>query len=197
VAPAFRSFGVSLVTRTLKLRATHTNVSPAPNVAPIFEALGYRKFCKGLFAAAPSLAGPWGRTGITRISPTSNPGSLAPADDLQMLRDHARFGCVSLWCETQDEGCPFIFRRRFVKALPGIPAAQLVFCDSMEQFGRLAGPIGRYLALHGMPFVIAPSDGPIPGLNGKYFDNKPMYFLGSQPPPPGDLAYTEMALFGI
>lgn len=197
VAPAFRSLAVSLVTRTLKHQATHTNLSPAPNVVAIFEALGYERFCNGLFAAAPTLAGPFGKTKIVRVLDAPGLEKVAPIDDLQFLADHARFGCLSLWCETQDEAASFIFRRRFVKGLPAVPAAQLIYCDSIEQFARLAGPIGRYLALRGLPFVIAPANGPIPGLVGQYFDNKPMYYRGPHPPRLGDLAYTEMAMFGI
>ncbi len=197
VAPAFRGAGLSLLMRTLKHQAVHTNVTPAPHVVPILEALGYQRFCKGLFAAAPSLAGPVGRTKIVRVLDAPNPGDGAPTDDLRLLLDHARFGCLSLWCETQGEGAPFIFRRRFVRALSVIPAAQLIYCDSIDQLARFAGPIGRYLALRGMPFIITPANGPIRGLPGKYFDDKPMYFRGGQPPRVGDLAYTEMALFGI
>jgi hypothetical protein len=197
VTPEFRHLSVLLVTRTLKLRATHTNLSPAANVVPIFEALGYKKFCNGLFAVTPSLAAPAGKTRIVRVRDAPNHENVAATDDLRFLRDHAHFGCVSLWCETPSGNFPFIFRRRFVDGLPGIPAAQLIYCDSMKQFVRFAGPIGRYLALRGMPFMIAPADGPIPGLVGKFFDNKPMYFRGAAPPPLGDLAYTEIALFGI
>ena len=197
VAPAFRGAGLSLLMRALKHQAVHTNLSPAPNVVPILEALGYERFCKGLFAAAPSLAGPVGRTKVVRVLDAPNPENVAPTDDLRFLLDHAHFGCLSLWCETQGEGAPFVFRRRFVKALRAIPVAQLIYCDSIDQLARFAGPIGRYLALRGMPFIITPANGPIPGLPGRYFDNKPMYFRGSQPPQVCDLAYSEMALFGI
>ena len=62
----------------------------------------------------------------------------------------------------------------------------------------LAGPIGRYLAVRGRPLVIIDSNGPIPGLIGKYVDGKaPKYFKGPDRPHFGDLAYTEAVLFGL
>lgn len=197
VEPAYRSVGISLLTRTLKHKATHTNLSPAPHVVPIFEALGYRKFCDGLFAAVPTLAGSGAGTKIVRVSGRPDARAAAPTDDLRLLSDHARFGCVSLWCENQGEASPFIFRRRFVKGLPAVPAAQLIYCDSIDKFARFAGPIGRYLALRGMPFMIAPANGPIAGLAGKYFGGKPMYFRGPSAPQLGDMAYSEISMFGI
>ena len=68
----------------------------------------------------------------------------------------------------------------------------------MADVARFAGPIGRYLALRGRPFVIIDANGPIPGLIGKYFDDTmPKYFRGPARPRLGDLAYTEAALFGV
>jgi hypothetical protein len=76
------------------------------------------------------------------------------------------------------------------------PAAQLIYCPCTDLV-RLAGPVGKYLALHGMPFMVVPANGPIPGLLGKYFGGKPMYYRGPDRPRVGDLAYTEVAMFGI
>ena len=54
------------------------------------------------------------------------------------------------------------------------------------------------LAARGRPFVVLDSNGPIPGLVGKYFDAKmPKYFKGPDRPRLGDLAYTEAAMFGV
>jgi hypothetical protein len=45
--------------------------------------------------------------------------------------------------------------------------------------------------------AIIDSNGPIPGLIGKYFGNQaPKYFKGPDRPSCGDLAYTEAAMFG-
>jgi hypothetical protein len=65
----------------------------------------------------------------------------------------------------------------------------------MEDFIEFARPIGSYLALHGRPFVLIDSKGPIPGLVGRYFDGaSPKYFKGPVVPRLGDLAFTEAAM---
>jgi hypothetical protein len=47
-------------------------------------------------------------------------------------------------------------------------------------------------------FVLIDSNGPISGLVGKYLkDYMPKYFKGRVSPRLGDLAYTEVAMFGV
>ncbi len=89
-----------------------------------------------------------------------------------------------------------MFRPRFVKGV--IPCAQLIYCRDIGNIARFAGPIGRFLALRGRPFVVIDANGPIAGLIGKYFDETmPKYYRGPAQPRLGDLAYTEAALFGV
>jgi hypothetical protein len=89
-----------------------------------------------------------------------------------------------------------VFRPRVHKGV--IACAQLVYCRGVEDFVRFAGPIGRFLALRGRPLILIDSNGPIPGLLGKYFDGRmPKYFKGPDRPRLGDLAYTEAAMFGV
>jgi hypothetical protein len=195
VAPEFRAYASLLILKTFKFRATHLNLSPAPHTVPIIEALGFRRFCNGVFAAVPALAAETGKTKIIRVVNTMHPEKFLPVGVLRLLQDHESFGCLSLWCETQDGGVPFIFRRRFMKQM--VPSAQLIYCPAVDELIRFGGPIGRFLALRGMPFMTVPANGPIPGLLGKYFDDRPIYYLGPDRPRLGDLTYTEMAMFGI
>jgi hypothetical protein len=89
-----------------------------------------------------------------------------------------------------------VFRPRIFKG--AVPCAQLIYCHSIDDFARFAGPIGRWLALRGRPLVIVDANGPVPGLLGKYFEGvMPKYFKGPSQPRLGDLAYTETAIFGI
>ena len=197
VAPEFRSYAPLLLRKTLVYPVTHTNVWPSLHTLPTIEALGFNQFCDGVFAAITPLSSRTGIAKVRRIQASADLGKSVSDPDRQLLRDHEGFGCISLWCETQDGGYSFIFRRRFVKALPMVPAAQLIYCPSTEDFVRFAGPLGRYLALHGMPFMLVPANCPIPGLSGKYVGEKRMYYIGSGRPRLGDLAYTEVAMFGI
>lgn len=197
VAPAFRTVAPLLLLKILRHRVTHTNVWPSLHTLPTIEALGYKRFCNGVFAAIPWLAAGMGGTKIRRVVEALHPERFVPAADLQVLRDHESFGCFSLWCETRDKGYPFIFRRRFIKNLPLVPTAQLVYCTSLDDLVRLAGPVGRYLALRGIPLMLIPANGPIPTLVGRFFGGKPMYYFGPEQPRLGDLAYTEVAMFGV
>ena len=52
--------------------------------------------------------------------------------------------------------------------------------------------------MRGMPLVVIDANGPIPQLIGKFFCNRdPKYFKGPDCPRPGDIAYTEAALWGV
>jgi hypothetical protein len=112
------------------------------------------------------------------------------------LRAHQELGCLSLWAVTPRAAHPFVFMPRRAKGV--VPCVQLIYCRHISDFVRLARPVGRHLAARGRPLVIIDSNGPIPGLIGKYVDGKsPKYFKGPDRPEFGDLAYTEAVLFGL
>jgi hypothetical protein len=74
----------------------------------------------------------------------------------------------------------------------------LIYARDIDEFVRVAGPVGRFLAARGGPLVIMDANGPVPGLLGKYFCLKqPKYFKGPHRPSLGDLVHTEVAMFGI
>ena len=194
VTPGFKSYAAILVSKSIRRDAINLNLWPALDSLPVIEAFGFKRYCNGAFAALPALAAATGKARIRRVMDASTPEDSIPAAQLRLLRDHARFGCLSLWCETKDGGYPFIFRRRFPKALPILPVAQLIYCPSIDDLVRLARPIGKYLALRGMPVLLVPANGPIPGLMGKYFDDRSILYLGPQAPHIGDMAYTKAVL---
>jgi hypothetical protein len=115
----------------------------------------------------------------------------------EILLQHAAHGCISLWCVASKQAYPFVFRPRLVKRV--IPCAQMIYCRDIAEFVRFAGPIGRFLAVRGRPFVIVDANGPIPGLIGPFSRGwmPPKYFKGPQRPRLGDLSYTEYALLGV
>jgi len=193
--PAFRSYAPMLVSQALKLKdVTYMNISPARATWPILDAQGYQRYSNGIFVALAALSGA-GR-GARLLPPDARPDAPFDALERDLLVEHAGYGCISLWCATPERAHPFVFRPRIVKSV--IPCAQLIYCRDVADVARFAGPIGRYLALRGRPFVIIDANGPIPGLIGKYFDDTmPKYFRGPARPRLGDLAYTEAALFGV
>jgi hypothetical protein len=197
VDPAFRAYAPMLVAQALRHKGvTYLNVSPAPHTRPIIEAQGFSRYCDGIVIAAPLLNGLLGGPKVEVFEADRSPKVSFDPHDQDMLAAHAAHGCISLWCVSAGRAYPFVFRPRLVKRF--IPCAQLIYCSDVGDFVRFAGPLGRTLARHGLPFVIVDANAPIPGLFGWYSrDNSPKYFKGPRRPRLGDLAYTEYAMIGV
>ncbi len=197
VDPPFRAYAPLLVSHALGQKdVTYLNVSPAPHTRPIIEAQGFSRYCDGIFIALPMVNRPFGGTKVTVFAVGKRPKVDFDASDEDVLLQHAALGCVSLWCATPERAFPFVFRPRLVRGF--VPCAQLIFCRDVADFVRFAGPIGRFLARRGKPFVILDANAPIPGLLGWFSrGNMPKYFKGPQRPRLGDLAYTECAVLGV
>jgi hypothetical protein len=196
VDPAFRSYASMLIGRAIRHKdVTYLNVTPALHTRPILLAQGYACYARGVFAAVPAMQ-IFARAPRTRILPADAiPRASFVAYERQVLLDHAGYGCAAIWCETAERAYPFVFRLRTLK---GLPCAQLVYCRDVEDCARFVGPLARYLTLRGRPLLLIDANGPIPGLVGKYFDQTmPRYCRGPRPPRLGDLAYTEIAMFGM
>jgi hypothetical protein len=197
VEPAFRSYAPLLVSRALAHKdVTYLNVSPAPHTWPIIEAQGFSRYCDGVFVAVPALNDAFGVTGVKVLDAHAPLSVAVDPFEQEILLQHAALGCISLWCATSERAYPFVFRPRRVKKV--VPCAQLIYCRDVADFVRFAGPIGRYLARRGRPFVIVDANAPVPGLLGLYRRGiMPKYFKGPQRPRLGDLAYTEHAVMGV
>jgi hypothetical protein len=197
VEPAYRAYASLLVSQALRHKeVTYLNVSPAPHTWPIIEAQGFSRYCDGIFIAFPALNGtPSGAT-VKVFDARKRPNVPFDPFEEEILRQHAQYGCTSLWCATENDAYPFVFRPRLAKGV--IPCAQLIYCRDIALFARFAGPIGRYLALRGRPVVVIDANGPIPGVVGLFRQGRmPKYFKGPQRPRLGDLAYTEYAVLGV
>jgi len=197
VDPAFRAYATLLVSMALRHKeVTYLNVSAAPHTWPIIEAQGFSRYCDGIFIAMPTLQGLFNGVAVKVFDASQQPSGAFDPSDREILLRHAEHGCVSLWCETADRAFPFVFRPRLVKNV--LPCAQMIYCGDIADFVRFAGPIGRYLARRGKPFVIVDSNGAIPGLLGTFCrGSMAKYFKGPQRPRLGDLAYTEYAVLGV
>ena len=195
--PAFRGHASLLILHATKDKnITYFNISPAVHVMPIIEAQGFSRYSNGQFLTIPALSGNSAGGRVTLSRPNSDPNAPFESYERDVLLEHARYGCMSLWCTTAERAYPFVFLPRLVKGF--IPCVQLVYCRDVEDFVQFARPLGCFLALRGRPLVLIDSNGPIPGLVGRYFQGAaPKYFKGPQPPRLGDLAYTEAAMFGL
>ena len=200
VDPPFRNYAALFASMTQKNReVTYLNVTPAATTWPILEAQGFVAYCSGLYFSLPALAARVrGMTVETVTEKTIGIAGLSD-EDLAMLKRHASYGCLSLVCRWSEETLPFIFfslRKR--RGIIPLPAMQLGYCKSIADYVKCAGTIGRYLLLRGRPIVIADAIGPVSGLTGFYTEARGRkYFKGPRTPRLGDLADTELAIYGM
>jgi len=197
VAPEFRSYASLFVSKALSLKnVTYLNVTPAPHTLPMVRAQGYSQYSSGLFVALPALQFRSSDVRVSLAMPDDSRAAQFDPFERQLLLEHAKYGCLSLWCIAAERAYPFVFRLRTFKRV--VPCAQLIYCRSLDDFVQFAGPLGRFLTVRGRPFVVIDANAPIPGLVGKYLDaRQPKYFKGPDRPRLGDLVYTETAMFGV
>lgn len=197
VEPNFRTYASLFTSQALRSKhITYLNVSPKLETLPIIEAQGFSRYCDGNVLAAPMLSATPGPRAKVFCVPRRPEVEFDSAEE-ELLLKHAAHGCISLWCVTSKHAYPFIFRPRQVKRI--LPSAQMIYCRDIAEFVRFAGPIGRFLALRGRPFVMIDANGPIQGLIGAYSRSwmPPKYFKGPERPRIGDLSYTEYGLLGV
>lgn len=197
VWPAFRNYASLMVLHALSHKgATYFNISPLPFTLPILAAQGFRRYCSGRFFALPALSrGPRG-VRLTRLDPDTDllPFGL-PESESKLLRQHIAYGCLGLVASIEGRHYPFLFDVSPRYRIGGL--AYLVYCHEMDDFVRLAGPIGRFLMCRGYPVAVLDANGPVPRLVGKYLEGTPKYVKGLDCPQLGDLAYSEQVMLGV
>ena len=196
----FRNYAALFASMTQKRKdITYFNVTPAFPTWPILEAQGFKTYCRGLYFSLPALSRGGGGMQVEAVMPDTRSIPGMPDHELAMLKRHAGYGCLSLVCRTAEETVPFIFfplRKR--RGIIPLPALQLGFCREIADYVGCAGAIGRYLLRRGRPIVILDANGPIADLAGVYSEARGRkYFKGPARPRLGDLADTELAIFGM
>jgi hypothetical protein len=200
VDPEFRNYAALFASMTQKRKdVTYFNVTPATPTWPILEAQGFQIYCRGLYFSFPVLSRNGRGMRVEAVTPDTTSVAGLPDDELSMLKRQAGYGCLSLVCRTADEVFPFVFfplRKR--RGIIPLPALQLGFCHEITDYVRCANAIGHYLLRRGSPIVIFDANGPIAGLAGVYSEARGRkYFKGPGRPRLGDLADTELAIFGM
>jgi hypothetical protein len=200
VDPEFRNHAALFASMTQKRKdVTYFNVTPAAPTWPILEAQGFLTYCRGLYFSFPALSRNGADMRVEAVTPDTAAIAGVPDEELAMLKRHSSYGCLSLVCRTAEESIPFIFfslRKR--RGIIPLPVLQLGYCHEIADYVRCAGAIGRYLLWRGRPIVILDANGPIAGLMGIYSEARGRkYFKGPHRPRLGDLADTELAIFGM
>lgn len=190
VEPAYRAYSGMLLAPAFRMRdVTFLNISPSPGTIETIAAQGFACYVDGTFHAAAALGRRVPGAFVRRIAPDSR-------DAPPLLVEHARCGCISLEVTLGDAAHPFVlvpfrsFRDR-------LPTAQLVYCRSVDELVRFAGPIGRHLARLGLPTVMLDANGPIEGLVGRYSAGRRLkFYRGPSAPRLCDLSATELVYLG-
>jgi hypothetical protein len=196
VEPQFRGCAAWLSARAFASGpATYLNLSAVPNTWRTIEAQGFKRCRQGVFLALPALArSAFGSEVVSIGDPAPFAGKL-PAHEIKLIADHMAHGCLALVGIAPQGISPFVFRYRRLRGV--LSCAQLIYCRSLAEVARFAGPIGRHFGL-GAPVLLINADGAIAGLPGWYFaGTMPCYAKGLDVPWAGNLAYTEAALFGF
>jgi len=199
VEPAFRGHASLLISIALKHKAvTYFNISPAKHTWSTVEAQGFKRYAGGQFLSLAALGPAVPGAKLSEIAPDTPAKTRSAIPDGELLAAHAGYGCISLVCTAPDGSYPFVFlvfRPR--SGLLRLPCAQLVYCRNVKDFVRFAGPLGRFLLRRGALLVTLDANGPIYGLAGFYRESRgPKYYKGPNAPRLGDLAFTELVLFG-
>jgi hypothetical protein len=200
VDPAYRSYAALFASMTQKRKdITYVNVTPAPPTWPILEAQGFVAYCRGLYFSFPALSRSRRGERVEVVTQDTAAVEGLPDGELALLRRHAGYGCLSLVYSAAGQAHPFVFfplrkRRGFVP----MPLLQLGYCRSIDEYVACAGAIGRYLFVKGKPVVILDANGAVPGLKGFYSEARGRkYCKGPHRPRLGDLADTELAVYGM
>jgi hypothetical protein len=199
VEPAFRSHATLLTSVAQRnKKVTYYNISPASFTWPIIEAQGFKCYCRGLFFSIPALSRVDAGMRLEVVSPETRAIAGLPDAELELLRRHARYGCLSLVSHTASGPLPFVFMPlRIRRGWIAPPAMQLVYCRDVAEYVRCAGVIGRFLLKRGKLAVVLDANGPMPDLTGIYSDARGRkYFKGPNPPRLADLTETEFVIYG-
>jgi hypothetical protein len=193
IEPEFRTFGSLLITSTTRDRnVTYFNISPAPHTWSAVEAQGFSVYCKGQMYGVLALSSAKSSATVELFSEEAG-GGLSPFE-LDLLRQHASFGCLSMVVRDNAACHPFVFQKHYVRNF--IPVYRLIYCRGLKDLQYYAGNIGRFLARRGGLLVRFDANGPIKGIAGWRSEKRGRkYAKGANPPPLGDLAFTEAALF--
>jgi hypothetical protein len=158
------------------------------------EASGFTVYCTGQFVAAPALASRSEPATVEAVTPDTHAEESLQPFEVDLLKDHAKYGCISLTCKASNRRHPFVFLP--LRGRRQIPKAHLVYCRDLEDFVLFAGPLGRYLVRRGFAAVAIDSNGAIRGLVGRYYEDR-KYFKGPDRPRLGDIAYSERVIFNF
>lgn len=196
VDEAFRPYAGKLIMTAMRRRdVTYLSITPAPTTLKVTEALRFKRFADGQHVFLPALARMEPGLRVAEAHPDGAELAGLPEHERRLLLEHAALGCDALVCVAGDGAYPFVFRQR--RILRGrVPCSQVIYCRSHAELARCAGALGRHFLRKARVLAVVDASASVPGLPGRYFAGVgPKYARGPHAPLPGDLAFTEFAVF--
>lgn len=194
VDPRFRPYAPVLVKRSHRFKnVTYLDLTASAHRRRTMEVHGYKRLAQGMYVAMPAFSRSTAGVRVRMITGTYKE-YLTPFE-IELVDTHVAYGgCISMVCEHQGIAHPFVFvvRHRY-----GLPFAYLIYSRDQTDFERFAGPLGRFLMRRGIPLVALDADSPLAGVPGKLMELLPKFWNGPMRPRLGDLAYTEIPMFGV
>lgn len=173
---------------------TYSNLSAAAHTLKTITAFGFREGTAGQIIGIGV-----GRDerSARRIVPFDQAVAAGLADThCELLRYHAERGCIVGCIATADRLVPLILMPRRIK--PGIPVAQLIYCERLEEFSANSLSIYLWLLAKGYAALLVDASGPVKGLRGKYYPGRAAkYYKGPLPRHAVDHSYSEMIYIGF
>lgn len=198
VEPAFRSYAPMLTKVAQRHEdVTYVNISPAQWTWRTIEALGFRRYCGGLFFSFPALSRPAKAMRVEVVRQDVRAVDGLSEADVALLARHAAYGCLSLVCRAADgRAFPFVLQPMHVGRIR-LPALQMIYCPDVADFVLCAGTIGRFVLRRGRISIALDANGPVRGLVGIYRESIGCkYFKGPHRPRLADLSDSELVIYG-
>jgi hypothetical protein len=193
VEPKYRLYATLLSSKALKRKdVTFLNISARPRTRPIIQAEGFVKYSSGQFVATTLFQRDTGSAAIEVVPFGTNPKGSYQPHEYELLAAHHKYGCICIWCTSENRAFPFIFRATTIKGI--FPSVQLIYSNDIADLVRFAHSIGAYLALRRIITVRIDANGPIHGLIGRYFDGIEARYFKGLTPRLGDLTFTQRAM---
>jgi hypothetical protein len=194
VDPAFRFYASLLVQRGHRFKdVTYLDCTARPDRYRTLDAQGYKRINTGSYASYPMLSRPVPGSVVRKVTGPISDCRLSAADN-DLLARHATYKpCIPVIVEHAGMLYPFVFAMR--RSRGGMPISFLIYSRNQADYATFAGTLGRFLARRGIFKVMLDVKEPIP-VPGKLQQEQPKYWKGGSAPRVGDLAYTEIAMFG-
>lgn len=173
---------------------TFSNLSAAGRTQKTIKKCGFIERTAGQVIAVGVTQSRGPRPLILSVGDAERAG-LSP-ERAAMMRDHQAHGCLTFCLGGNHRLAPFIFLPRRVK--PGIPVAQLIYCEWLSDLADNSWAVTREVLKRGFAALLIDASGPLKGFMGRYFAGRAAkYYKGPMPIYDIDHSYSEMVYIGF